>query len=170
MIDTWTSGGGERRPCSGSVRRQGVQANATPAQIRGRLSDHPRDGGVYWAAQRGALRSERAHRHRRKLEPASLGRIIDTAERVQGDWFATGGTLHAQGLRELTSLAVRRRARGPAAETQAGSLASNSTGTSVGTGEFTAPIFSCEVKALAQIVQLRPGRHHPPSPRVTRVH
>ena len=26
-------------------------------------------------------------------EPASLGRIIETAERVQGDWFATGRTL-----------------------------------------------------------------------------
>ena len=38
-----------------------------------------------------------------KLEPASLGRIIDTAEHVQGDWFAAGRTLHAQGLRELAS-------------------------------------------------------------------
>jgi hypothetical protein len=81
------------------LRRQGVEANATPAQIRGRLTDHPRDG-AYRAAQRGALRPE-ARDHRRKLEPASLGRIIDTAERVQGDWFATGRTLHAQGEREL---------------------------------------------------------------------
>jgi len=31
------------------LRRQGVEANATPAQIRGRLTDHPRDG-AYWAA------------------------------------------------------------------------------------------------------------------------
>jgi hypothetical protein len=83
------------------LRRQGVEANATPAQVRGRLTDHLRDG-AYWAAQRGALRPEARH-HRRKLEPASLGRIIDTAERVQGDWFATGRTLQAQGLRELAS-------------------------------------------------------------------
>jgi hypothetical protein len=83
------------------LRRQGVEANATPAQVRGRLTDHPRDG-AYWAAQRGALRPEARH-HRRNLEPASLGRIIDTAERMQGDWFATGRTLQAQGLRELAS-------------------------------------------------------------------
>jgi hypothetical protein len=82
------------------LRRQGVEANASPAQIRGRLSEHARDG-AYWAAQRGALRPGSAHHHRGKLEPASLGRIVDTAERVQGDWFATGRTLHAQGLREL---------------------------------------------------------------------
>jgi hypothetical protein len=81
--------------------RQGVEANATPAQIRGRLTDHPRDG-AYWATQRGALRPEARHQ-RRRPEPASLGRIIDTAERVQGDWFATGRTLQAQGLRQLAS-------------------------------------------------------------------
>jgi hypothetical protein len=81
------------------LRRQGVEANATPVQVRGRLTDHPRDG-AYWAAQRGALRPEARH-HRRKLEPASLSRIIDTAERVQADWFATGRTLQAQGQREL---------------------------------------------------------------------
>jgi hypothetical protein len=84
------------------LRRQGVEANATPAQVRGRLSDHVRDG-AYWAAQRGALRPEKAHGHRRKLAPASLGRIVDTAERVQGDWFATGRTLYAQDLRELAA-------------------------------------------------------------------
>jgi hypothetical protein len=82
------------------LRCQGVEANATPAQIRGRLTDHPRNG-AYWAAQRGAPRPERTHHHHRTLEPATLGQIIDTAERVQGDWLATGRTLHAQGLREL---------------------------------------------------------------------
>jgi hypothetical protein len=81
------------------LRRQGVEANATPAQVRGRLTDRPRDG-AHWAARRGALRPE-GRPHRRKIEPASLGRIIDTAERVQGDWFATGRTLQAQGEREL---------------------------------------------------------------------
>jgi len=83
------------------LRRQGVEANATPAQVRGRLTDHPRDG-AYWATQRGPLRPEARH-HRRKLGPASLGRIIDTAERGQGDWFPTGRTLQAQGLRDLAS-------------------------------------------------------------------
>jgi hypothetical protein len=82
------------------LRRQGLEANATPAQLRGRLTDRPRDG-AYWAAQRGALRLERNRHLGRKVKPASLGRIIDTAERVQGDWFATGRTLHAQGLPDL---------------------------------------------------------------------
>jgi len=82
------------------LRRQGVEANATPAPLRGRLSDHPRDG-AYRAAWRGALRRDTTHERHRKLEPASLGRIIDTAERVQGDWVATGRTLQAQGLRDL---------------------------------------------------------------------
>jgi hypothetical protein len=81
------------------LRRHGVEANATPTQVDGRLADHPRDG-AHWAGQRGALRTE-ASEHRRKLEPASRGRITDTAERVQGDWYATGRTLQAQGLREL---------------------------------------------------------------------
>jgi hypothetical protein len=81
------------------LRRQGVEANATPAQVRGRLTDHPRDS-TFWAAQRGALGPEGRH-HGRKLEPASLGRIIDTAEHVQGDWLATVRTLQAQGEREL---------------------------------------------------------------------
>ena len=82
------------------LRAQGVEANATPAQVRGRLSDHTRDG-AYWAAQRAALSPGKAVSHRRKPEPASLGRIIDTAERVQGDWLATVVTLQAQGKPEL---------------------------------------------------------------------
>jgi hypothetical protein len=84
------------------LRRQGIEANATPAQVRGRLSDHIRDG-AYWAAQRRGLRPDEAHTHPRRLAPASLGRIIDTAEAVQGDWLATGSTLHAQGLRGLAA-------------------------------------------------------------------
>jgi hypothetical protein len=84
------------------LRRQGIEANATPAQVRGRLSDHERDG-TYRAARRGALRPEAAPNHRRRPKPASLGRMIETAERVQGDWFATARTLGAQGLRELAS-------------------------------------------------------------------
>ena len=81
------------------LRRQGLEANATPAQVRGRLTDHPRVG-AYWAGLRGDLRPE-ARDSRRRLEPASVGRIIDTAERVQGDWFATSRTLQARGHREL---------------------------------------------------------------------
>ncbi|HXZ60517.1 MAG TPA: relaxase/mobilization nuclease domain-containing protein [Steroidobacteraceae bacterium] len=82
------------------LRAHGVEANATPAQVRGRLSDHKRDG-AYWAAQRGVLRPEKAVSHRRKPGSASLGRITDTAERVRGDWLATVRTLQAQGQREL---------------------------------------------------------------------
>ena len=82
------------------LRRKGIEANATPTQVRGRLCDHPRDG-IYRAAQRGALRPEEARSRRRSLEPASLGRVIDTAERVQGDWFDTSRTLRTQGLQEL---------------------------------------------------------------------
>jgi hypothetical protein len=84
------------------LRRQGIEANATPAQIRGRLSDHVRDG-AYRAGQRGALPPEEIHHHRRRFEPANLGRIIDTMEHVQGDWFTTGHTLRAQGLRMLAA-------------------------------------------------------------------
>jgi hypothetical protein len=43
------------------------------------------------------------HNRRGRLEPPSLGRIIDLAERVQGDWFAAGRTLHAQGLGKLAA-------------------------------------------------------------------
>jgi len=92
------------------LRRQGIEANATPAQVRGRLSDHVKDS-AYWAARRGALRPERGRHPRRTLEPAGLGRIIDTAERVQGDWFATGCILHAQGLHDLASEAEQFRQR-----------------------------------------------------------
>ena len=36
------------------LRNHGLEANATPSQLRGRLSDHQKDG-IYRAAQRGEL-------------------------------------------------------------------------------------------------------------------
>jgi hypothetical protein len=81
------------------LRQQGVAANATPAQIRGRLSQARRDG-AYWAALRGALRRESAATPRK---PTSLARIIGTAETVQGDWLATGRVLRSHGFGGLAS-------------------------------------------------------------------
>jgi hypothetical protein len=79
------------------LRRQGIEANATPSQVRGRLSHHRRDG-VFWAAQRGASRLSAAPA---RPPSKSLARIIETAEAVQGDWAATVGVLQAQGLPSL---------------------------------------------------------------------
>ena len=92
------------------LRRQGVEANATPAQIRGRLSDHQRDG-VYRAALRGESRveSERARQAvagdetRPVGRAASLGRIFATADAVQHDWLTTGARLRGQGLETLAA-------------------------------------------------------------------
>jgi hypothetical protein len=81
------------------LRHQGVEANATPAQVRGRLSAGRRDG-AYWAACRGVSRREGAAG---PPKSRSLARIIDTAEAVQGDWFSISRTLRAQGLAGLAS-------------------------------------------------------------------
>jgi Relaxase/Mobilisation nuclease domain len=91
------------------LRRQGIEANATPVQTRGKLTDHQRDG-VYRPAQRGAswVESERRDQARaaaagheanggHSTSGAALGRIFQTAEAVQGDWLATVGDLDRQG-------------------------------------------------------------------------
>jgi hypothetical protein len=44
-----------REQFASHLRNHGVEANATPAQLRGRLSDHQRDG-IYRSAQRGESR------------------------------------------------------------------------------------------------------------------
>jgi hypothetical protein len=90
------------------LRAQGVAANATPARMRGRLSDHLKDG-VYRPAQRGESRVE-WDRAARVAEPvsdsgarASVGRIFDTAETVRHDWLNTGAVLERQGLGGLAA-------------------------------------------------------------------
>ena len=92
------------------LRQYGIEANATPAQIRGRLSDFQKDG-IFRAAQRGESRFE-GERERRaakaaefgRPEPsASLGRIFDTAETVRGDWLKTSLALECQGFRGLAA-------------------------------------------------------------------
>jgi len=87
------------------LRRQGVDANATPAQVRGRLSVHRKDG-IYRAVQRGESRVEWQRAQRAVATAASdaagygtsLGRIFETAEAVQHDWLKTGTLLREQGL------------------------------------------------------------------------
>jgi len=92
------------------LRRQGVEANATPAQLRGRLSDHQKDG-IFRAAQRGESRVEwererqaiRDMRSSPAARSASLGRIAQTAKAVQSDWLATGAALESQGFSRLAA-------------------------------------------------------------------
>jgi hypothetical protein len=92
------------------LRNHGLEANATPAQLRGRLSDHQKDG-IYRAAQRGESRVE-WEREGRAFKAAGagetrrvpgLGRIVKTAESVQGDWLMTAAALESQGLGHLAA-------------------------------------------------------------------
>ena len=92
------------------LRDHGVEANATPAQLRGRLSNHQKDG-IYRAAQRGESRVE-WERERRTIQAAKagmahqvpgLGRIVQTAEAVQHDWLMTSAELESQGLGRLAA-------------------------------------------------------------------
>jgi len=92
------------------LRQHGIEANATPAQIRGRLSDFQKDG-IYRAAQRGESRFEwereqratKASRLSRPERSRSLGRIFDTAETVRHDWLKTSSALENQGFRGLAA-------------------------------------------------------------------
>jgi hypothetical protein len=90
------------------LRNHGIEANATPAQLRGRLSNHQKDG-IYRAAQRGESRVE-WERERRAIGAAEagtarqvpgLGRIVQTAEAVWQDWLMTGVELKSQNLGSL---------------------------------------------------------------------
>jgi hypothetical protein len=92
------------------LRNHGLEANATPAQLRGRLSDHQKDG-IYRAAQRDESRVE-WEREGRALKAAGtgetnhvpgLGRIVTTADAVQHDWLMTGAALESQGLGGLAA-------------------------------------------------------------------
>jgi hypothetical protein len=92
------------------LRNHGVEANATPAQLRGRLSNHQKDG-IYRAAQRGESRVE-WERERQALraavagearQVAGLSRIVQTAEAVQRDWLLISAELESQGLGHLAA-------------------------------------------------------------------
>jgi hypothetical protein len=94
-----------REQFASQLRRQGIAANASPAQVRGKLSNHKKDG-IYRAAQRGESRVDR-DRDRRSIEavksgslasPESLERIRSTVATVQDDWRNTIDTLRYQGL------------------------------------------------------------------------
>lgn len=72
------------------LRREGVEANATPAQLRGKLTSHQRDG-AYRTAER---RDSRERKERPKENSAE--RILETVAAVQADWRETVTALHRQ--------------------------------------------------------------------------
>jgi hypothetical protein len=92
------------------LRNHGLEANATPAQLRGRLSDHQKDG-IYRAAQRGESwveweregRAFKAARAGGTHQVPGLVRIVESAEAVQRDWLMTGAALESQGLDALAA-------------------------------------------------------------------
>ena len=92
------------------LRQHGIEANATPSQIRGRLSDFQKDG-IFRAAQRGESRFEwererratKATRLGRPERSASLGRIFETAETIRQDWLSASSTLENQAFRGLAA-------------------------------------------------------------------
>jgi hypothetical protein len=92
------------------LRNHGLEANATTAQLRGKLSDHQKDG-IYRAVQRGESRVEweregrafKAARAGETHQSPGLGRIVETAGAVQLDWLLTGAALESQGLGALAA-------------------------------------------------------------------
>jgi hypothetical protein len=77
------------------LRSHGVAANATPAQLRGRSTGHPKDG-LYRATQRGEARVVRNS----QWVPEQAA---ETARTVQHDWQRTASTLEAQGQGSLAA-------------------------------------------------------------------
>jgi type IV secretory pathway VirD2 relaxase len=92
------------------LRNHGIEANATPAQLRGRLSNHQKDG-IYRAAQRGESRVEwererqavRAAEGGEARQVAGLCRIVRTADAAQRDWLLISAELESQGLGYLAA-------------------------------------------------------------------
>jgi hypothetical protein len=92
------------------LRNHGLEANATPAPLRGKLSDHQKDR-IYRTAQRGESRVEwereglafKATRAGATHQVPGLDRIVETAEVVQRDWLMTGAALESQGLGGLAA-------------------------------------------------------------------
>jgi hypothetical protein len=99
-----------REQVAGHLRSHGIEANATPAQLRGRLSDHQKDG-IYRAALRGDSRVQwererqavKASQAGRVHLPPGLERIVQTAQAVQHDWLMTRENLESQGLGGLAA-------------------------------------------------------------------
>jgi hypothetical protein len=96
------------------LRRQGIAANASPAQVRGKLSNHQKDG-IYRARRRGesrveferGLRSVGPPESARLAAQESLERIRSTVAAVQDDWRNTIDILRSQGLGALADEADR---------------------------------------------------------------
>ena len=90
------------------LRAQGVAANATPSQLRGRLSDHQRDG-VYRPALRHESKVEwerawaatQAPNSGAATDVATPSRIAETAATVRQDWRSVSATLLRQGMDSL---------------------------------------------------------------------
>ena len=83
------------------LRAQGIEANATPAWVRGRLSKGPRDG-LYRAAMRGAVRgtweiSRRGPSNEQGLSP----KTVATQQAVQEAWRDLRYLLIAEGEHAL---------------------------------------------------------------------
>ena len=89
-------------------RAQGVAANATPSQLRGRLSDHQKDG-VYRPALRHESKVEwerawaatKAPHAGSAAAAAAPSRIAETTATVRQDWRSVGATLMRQGMDSL---------------------------------------------------------------------
>lgn len=97
------------------LRREGVKANATPAQLRGKLSGHRRDP-VYRNGQRDESRLGKQPRQRQErpgtpqpggsdalMRSPSTERILATATAVQQDWRETVTALYRQAEDGLAS-------------------------------------------------------------------
>ena len=96
-----------REQFASHLRSHGIEANASPAQIRARLADHQKDG-IYRAALRGDSRVQ-WERERQAVQaglaylPPGLERIVQTAHAVQHDWLMTRDDLESQGLGDLAA-------------------------------------------------------------------
>jgi len=83
------------------LRAQGIEANATPAWVRGRLSKGPRDG-LYRAAMRGAVRGTWEKSGRGPInEQGLLPKASATQNAVQEAWRDLRYRLIAEGEHDL---------------------------------------------------------------------
>jgi hypothetical protein len=96
------------------LRAQGIEANATPAWVRGRLSKGPRDG-LYRAAMRGAVRGTWEKSRRGPINEQVLSpKAAATLEAVQEAWRDLRYRLIAEGEHGLADEVVWfRRSIGP---------------------------------------------------------
>jgi Relaxase/Mobilisation nuclease domain len=107
-----------RRGFAGHLRKQGVSANATEREVRGKTRSRKSDG-IYRAMQRGASRHMReraesvAQQLARKEFVVESGKesLRRTRVEVERGWMATAGILDSQGQTDLARK-VRRFAQG----------------------------------------------------------